>query len=289
MSILVDHDTRLLVQGIASRKGAAYTECMVACSSCIVAGVTFGQGGRWLAGVPVFDTVKEAVHATDANASLICVPASEAAEAILEAANAGLELIVYLPAGVPVQDMVLVKARLRNTSVCLIGPGSPGVFSPGKCVAGIIPQYIVQSGSVGVVSRSGSLAYEVTWLLTQAGFGQSTILGIGGGSIVGTGFVDILAMFEDDPLTDQVVLIGEIGGQEEEMAAFFVADRMTKPVVAFVTGQTAPPGRHMGHAGAIIEEFAGTAQHKIEALESARVRVARSLDEIPGLLERGSH
>ncbi len=285
MSILVDQQTRLLVQGITAPEGLAYVEHMVAAGSPIVAGVTFGQGGTWYGSLPVFDTVKEAVQATDANATVVCVRGSEAAEAILEAADTGLTLIVCVPAEVPVRDMVLVKAHLRGTPVRLIGPGSSGVCSPGKCNMGIIPGYIARSGSVGIVSRSSSLAYEVTWLLTQAGLGQSTILSIGGGMIVGSGFAEILAMFEDDPATEEVVLIGEIGGQEEEMAAQFVADRMTKPVVALITGQTAPPGRQMGHAAAVIEELAGTAQYKTEMLQKAGVRVARCADELPTLLE----
>jgi succinyl-CoA synthetase alpha subunit len=256
----------------------------------------------------VFDAVKAAVRATDANASLVCVSASEAMEAILEDLDAGVRLIVCLTPGVPIHDVVRVHARLQGCApdglaggrmygsgagllggepVHLIGPGSPGVFSPGKCVAGIIPQHILSPGSVGVVSRSGSLAYEVTWQLTQAGFGQSTILGIGSGSVACTGFVDVLAMFEDDPSTKQVVLIGEIGGRGEELAAEYVRDRMSKPVVAFIAGQTAPPGRRMGHEGAIIEEYAGTAQLKIDALEAAGVRAARSPSEVPDLLERG--
>jgi succinyl-CoA synthetase alpha subunit len=286
MSVLVGASTRILVQGIASREGAIYASRMMAYGTHIVAGVSFGRGGTWFASVPVFDTVQEAVRATDADTALVCVPASEAAEAILEAADAGLALVICITASVPVHDLMLVRAYLRGRDTRLIGPGSPGVFAPGQCVAGIIPPHIVRPGSVGVVSRSGSLAYEVTWLLTQAGFGQSTILGIGGGTIVGTGFVDVLSMFEGDPMTQQVVLVGEIGGQQEEEAAAYVADRMTKPVVAFVTGQTAPAGRQMGHSGAIIEEFAGTAQHKIEALQVAGVRIARSPDEIPSLLER---
>lgn len=307
MSILVNGGTRLLVQGIDSREGTLYAEHMLACGTRVVAGVSPGHGGTWCAGLPVFGTVKEAVHATDANASLLCVPASEATESILEAADAGLRVIVCVTSGVPAQDMVRVKAYLRSvvsvglvyafeggvrirgrgTPVYLIGPGSPGVFSPARCMVGAMPAYIAKPGKIGVLSRSGSLACEVTWLLTQAGFGQSTIVGSGNGPIVGTGFVDVLSMFEDDPLTEQIVIVGEIGGQEEEMAAAFIPDRLTKPVVAFVTGQHAPSGRRMGHAGAIVGDYAGTAQLKIDALESAGVRVARSLDEIPGLLERG--
>jgi succinyl-CoA synthetase alpha subunit len=260
----------------------------MACGTHIAAGVAFGHGGTWHDSIPVFDTVREAVHATDANTSLICVPPNEAAEAILEAADAGLELILCTASGVPIRDMVQVKAYLRTSTVSLIGPDSPGVFSPGTCLAGLIPFGITKPGTVGVVSRSSSLAYEVVWLLTQEGFGQSTIVGIGSGPIAGTSFVDVLDMFEGDPVTGQVVLVGEIGGYEEERAAAFVADRMTKPVVAYIAGQTAPAGRQMGHAGAIIETLADTAQHKIEALERAGVRVARSPSEIPSLLERKS-
>lgn len=308
MSILVDQDTRLLVHGISSRRGTATVEHMLACGTRVACGVASGQEGTWVSGVPVFDTVKEAVRATDANASLLCVAASEVMEAILEDVDAGVRLIVCLTAGVPIHDIVRVQARLLGCGpnglspgspyesgvslrgaepVRLIGPGSPGVFSPGRCVAGIVPQQILRPGSVGVVSRSGSLAYEVTWHLTQAGLGQSTVLGIGSGAIACTGFVDVLAMFEDDPSTEQVVLIGEIGGRGEEMAAEYVRDRMSKPVAAFIAGQTAPPGRRMGHEGAIIEEYTGTAQLKIDALEGAGVLVARSPSEIPGLLERG--
>jgi succinyl-CoA synthetase alpha subunit len=307
MSILVNEDTRLLVHGIASREGAVYTERMLACDTHIVAGVTAGEGGTWAAGVPVFDTVREAVRATDANASLVCVSASEAMDAILESADAELPLIVCATASVPVQDMVQIRSYLRYVAgaalpsplasqgrayeqprqAILIGPASPGVFSPGKCMVGAAPEGIFAPGSVGVLSRSGSLAYEATWLLTQAGLGQSTVLGIGDGLIVGAGFVDILAMFEDDPLTEQVVLIGEIGGYGEEIAASFVADRMTKPVVAFVVGHTAPAGRPMGHQGAIIEGYSGTAQAKIEALERAGARIAHTLDESIQLLKRG--
>ena len=286
MSILVNQDTRLLMQGIACHEGAMYTERMLAYGTRIVAGVAFGQGGTWFSSVPVFDTVKEAVHATDANASLVCMPPSDAADAILEAADAGLGLIVCIATGVPVRDMVRVKAYLGKRQIRLIGPSSPGVFSPGKCLAGIIAEYILSPGPVAVLSRSGSLAYEVTWLLTKAGFGQSTILGIGDGLIVGTGFVDVLAMVEDDPVTEQIVVIGEIGGREEEMAAAFIRDRVSKPVVAFVAGHTAPAGRRMGHQGAIIEGYTGTAQLKIDALRKAGARVARTVDEIPSLLGR---
>jgi succinyl-CoA synthetase alpha subunit len=284
---LVNRGTRLLLHGIASETGAVYAQRMLDQRTPVVAAVAIGQGGSWFAGVPVFDTVYEAIHATDANAALICVPAHQAAEAILETVDAGIKLVVCVTSHVPVSDMVQVKAYFRGKDVHLIGPGSPGVFAPGQCNVGAIAGHILLPGSVGVLSRSGSLAYEVTGLLTQAGIGQSTVLGIGDGLIVGTGFVDVLTMFEDDPLTEQIVLLGEIGGQEEELAAAFVRDRMSKPVVAFIVGQTAPPGRHMGHQGAIIEDYEGTALAKIEALDRAGVRIARTLEEIPALLGGG--
>ena len=287
MSILVTHRTRLLVHGVTTRRGEVYIERMRAQGTRVVATVTAGQGGMWHGGVPVFDTVKEAVHATDANAALVSVPARLAAEAVLEAADVGIGLIVCATSNVPVRDMIQVNAYFRSKPLCLVGPGSLGIFVPGQCVVGAVAQHILLPGTIGVLSRSGSLAYEVTWMLTQAGFGQSTVVGIGSGLIVGTGFVSVLAMFEDDPLTEQVVLLGEIGGQEEEMAAAFARDRMTKPVVAFVAGKTAPPGRRMGHQGAIVEGYSDTAQSKIDVLTRAGVRVARSLDEISDLLEKG--
>lgn len=287
MSILVNGTTRVLVHGATTREGEIYVERMLGGGTRAVAAVGIGQGGGWFSGVPVFETVVEAIHATDANAALVCVHPHDAAEAILETADAGIRLIVCATTRVPVRDMVQVEAYLRTRDVCLIGPGSPGVFTPGHCLMGAIAPDILRPGTVGVLSRSGSLAYEVTWLLTQAGFGQSTVLGIGDGLIVGTSFADVLAMFEDDPATEQVVLLGEIGGQEEEQSAAFVRDRMTKPVVAFVVGQTAPPGRRMGHQGAIIEGYSGLAQVKVDALHKAGARVARTLDEIPTLLQKG--
>jgi succinyl-CoA synthetase alpha subunit len=287
VSILVNRSTRLLLHGIATETGSVYARRMLDQGTPIVAAVAIGQGGTWFAGVPIFDTVHEAIRATDANATLICVPAHQAAEAILETADAGIKLIVCVTSHVPVSDMVCVKAYFRGKDVHLIGPGCPGVFAPGQCCVGAIAGHILLPGTVGVLSRSGSLAYEVTGLLTQAEIGQSTILGIGDGLIVGTGFVEVLTMFEDDPMTEQVVLLGEIGGQEEELAATFVRDRMSKPIVAFIVGQTAPPGRRMGHQGAIIEGYQGTAQAKIDALGRAGARIARTLDEIPVLLRRG--
>jgi succinyl-CoA synthetase alpha subunit len=259
---------------------------MISLGTNVVAAVSPGQGGTWVTGVPVFDSVKEAVRATNANAVLVSAPAHQAAEAILESLDAEISLIVCATSKVPVRDMVEIRAYLQGKPFHLVGPGSPGIFVPGQCAIGVIAEHIVRPGSVGVLSRSGSLAYEVTWLLTCAGFGQSTILGIGDGLIVGTGFVDVLAMFEDDPMTKQVVLLGEIGGQEEESAAEFIRDHMSKPVVALVVGQTAPAGRRMGHQGAIIEGYSGTAQIKIDALDRAGARIARSPEEITTLLEK---
>ena len=285
MSILVNGGTRLLVHGAHTREGEIYANRMLAQGTAVVAAVAAGRGGAWVESVPVFESVQEAIRATDANAALICAEPQEAAEAILESADGGIDLIVCATSKVPVHDMVQIKAYLAHRDVRLIGPGSPGVFTPGQCAVGAIAPGILRPGSVGVLSRSGSLAYEVTWLLTQAGIGQSTVVGIGDGLIVGTGFAELLAMFEDDPATQQVVLLGEIGGQEEEQSAEVIRDRMSKPVVAFVVGHTAPPGRRMGHPGAIIEGYSGLAQVKIDALAKAGVRVARTLSEIPGLLE----
>jgi succinyl-CoA synthetase alpha subunit len=285
MSILVHSDTRLLVHGVHTREGRVYIERMVAQRTSVVAAVAVGQGGAWIENVPVFESVQEAVRATDANAALICTEPQEAAEAILESADGGIGLIICTTSRVPVHDMVQVKAYLGRRDVRLIGPGSPGVFTPGQCAVGAIAPGILRPGTVGVLSRSGSLAYEVTWLLTQAGIGQSTVVGIGDGLIVGTSFAELLAMFEDDPATQQVVLLGEIGGQEEEHSAEVVRDRMSKPVVALVVGHTAPPGRRMGHPGAIIEGYSGLAQVKIDALAKAGARVAHALSEIPDLLE----
>jgi succinyl-CoA synthetase alpha subunit len=242
----------------------------------VVAGVTPGKGGERFDGVPVFDSVREAVAETGANSSAIFVPAPFAADAILEAAAAGLALVVCITEGIPTLDMALVKAHLQGMSTRLIGPNCPGVITPGVAKLGIMPGAIHKPGPVGVVSRSGTLTYEAVQQLTALGLGQSTCIGIGGDPIPGTGFVDCLELFEADPQTEAVVLIGEIGGQEEERAARFIAERVTKPVAAYVSGVTAPPGRRMGHAGAVISGGVGTAEEKIEALEAAGVRVARS-------------
>ena len=288
MSILVDRDTRLLVQGITSRKGQSCVERMLANGTPVVAGVAEAQGGMWVNGVPVFDSAKEAVAATSANASVLCVPADQVCEALLEEIDAGLEMIVCLTASVPVWDMVLVRSFIRDRPLHLIGPDSVGVFTPGQCLAGVVSEQILKPGNVGVVSRSGSLTYEVAWQLTSAGLGQSTVVCTGSGLIVGIGIVDVLAMFEDDPVTEQVVIVGEIGGQEEGMAAEFVRDHMSKPVVAFVAGKTSPPGRRMGHAGAVVEGYAGSARSKMEAFERAGAYVARTIAQIPDLLERNA-
>ncbi|GAB4515135.1 MAG: succinate--CoA ligase subunit alpha [Anaerolineae bacterium] len=284
MSILVNRDTRLLVQGITGREGLFHTQQMIEYGTRVVAGVTPGKGGEWVAGVPVFDTVQEAVEATDANASIIYVPARFAPDAIIEAADAGIGLIVCITEGIPVLDMVQVKAYLDRLNVRLIGPNCPGVITPGEAKVGIMPGHIHIPGSIGIVSRSGTLTYEVVYALTERGLGQSTAVGIGGDPIIGTDFIDVLRLFEEDPGTDQVVLIGEIGGTDEERAAEFIASYMSKPVTAFIAGQTAPEGKRMGHAGAIISGGTGTAAEKIKALQEAGVQVARHPIEIAELV-----
>jgi succinyl-CoA synthetase alpha subunit len=284
MSILVDKSTRLLVQGITGREGEFHTRQMLDYGTKVVAGVTPGKGGLEVAGVPVFNTAKEAVNATGANTSIIYVPARFAPDAIYEAADAGIALIVCITEGIPTQDMIKVKAYLDQRGTRLIGPNCPGVITPGEVKVGIMPGHIHQPGSVGVVSRSGTLTYEVVYDLTSHGLGQSTCVGIGGDPIPGSDFIDILTLFEEDVATEKVVLIGEIGGTAEEKAADFIASEMTKPVVAFVAGRTAPPGKRMGHAGAIIQGGMGTAADKIAALEAVGVKVARYPGEIPGLL-----
>jgi succinyl-CoA synthetase alpha subunit len=284
MAILVDRDTRLLVQGITGREGLFHTEQMIEYGTNVVGGVTPGKGGEWVLGKPVFDTVKSGRDSTGANASVIYVPAAFAADAIYEAVDAGIELIVCITEGIPILDMMKVRARLDQSDSRLIGPNCPGLLTPGQAKVGIMPGHIAMPGSVGVVSRSGTLTYEAVFALTQRGIGQSTCVGIGGDPVNGTSFIDVLALFEDDPATEKVVLIGEIGGQDEEKAAQFIASRMTKPVVAFIAGQTAPPGRRMGHAGAIVEGGSGTAADKIAALNEAGVKVAAHPEQIPDLL-----
>ncbi|HEY75445.1 MAG TPA: succinate--CoA ligase subunit alpha [Thermoflexia bacterium] len=286
MAILVDKNTRLLVQGITGREGEFHSRQMLEYGTQVVAGVTPGKGGQFACDgrVPVFDTVAEAVEATGANTSVIYVPARFAPDAILEAADAGIGLIVCITEGIPVMDMIQVKAYLDQKGVRLIGPNCPGLLSPGQAKVGIMPGHIATPGPVGVVSRSGTLTYEVVYALTARGIGQSTCVGIGGDPIIGTRFVDVLEMFEADPQTEQVVMIGEIGGNDEEIAAKFIAERMTKPVVAFIAGRTAPPGKRMGHAGAIIEGGTGTAAEKIAALEAVGVHVAEHPEQIAELI-----
>jgi len=284
VSILVDRSTRLLIQGITGREGAFHTREMLDYGTKVVAGVTPGKGGMDVAGVPVFNTVKEAVETTRANTSVVYVPARFAPDAIYEAADAGISLIVCITEGIPTLDMIRVKAYLDQRGARLIGPNCPGVTTPGQAKVGIMPGHIHQPGSVGVVSRSGTLTYEVVYDLTAHGLGQSTCVGIGGDPILGSDFIDILTLFEEDAATEKVVLIGEIGGTDEERAADFIASEMTKPVVAFIAGRTAPPGKRMGHAGAIIQGGTGTASEKIAALEAVGVKVARYPGEIPDLL-----
>ncbi|OQX64457.1 MAG: succinate--CoA ligase subunit alpha [Anaerolineaceae bacterium 4572_5.1] len=286
MSILVNKDTRLLVQGVTGNEGLFHTKQMMDYGTNVVAGVTPGKGGEWaLDGkVPVFDSVKIAAEATGANASVIFVPARFAADAIFEAADAGLDLVVCITEGVPVKDMMRVRAYIDQLETRLLGPNCPGLLTPGEAKVGIIPGNIAIPGNVGAVSRSGTLTYEVLYALKQKGMGASTCVGIGGDPVNGTNFIDVLSMFEDDPQTDKVVLLGEIGGTDEEKAAEFIATKMTKPVAAFIAGQTAPPGKRMGHAGAIIQSGAGTAEDKIKALEAAGVRVAKHPEELPDLL-----
>jgi succinyl-CoA synthetase alpha subunit len=287
MSILVDKNTRLLGQGITGHEGLFHTQEMVNYGTQVVAGVTPGKGGEWLLDgkIPVFDSVRLAVEATGANTSVVFVPARFAPDALFESADAGIALIVCITEGIPIQDMMRVCNYLDQKGVRLIGPNCPGVLTPGEAKVGIIPGDIAIPGNVGVVSRSGTLTYEVLYALKEVGIGATTCVGIGGDPINGTDFIDVLSMFEADPHTEKVVLIGEIGGNDEENAAEFIADHMTKPVVAFIAGQTAPPGKRMGHAGAIIESGSGLAEDKIKAFQAVGVRVAKHPEEIPSLLE----
>ena len=280
MSILVDRSTRVIVQGLTGREGSFQTQQMIDYGTKIVAGVTPGKGGTEHLGVPVFNTVVEAVRETGANAAITIVPPPSAADAILEAADAGLPLVICIAEGVPVLDMVHVAAALRNSKTRLIGPNCPGIISPGKCKIGIMPGFIHKQGHVGVVSRSGTLTYETVGQLTALGIGQSTCIGIGGDPIIGTSFLDAIKMFNDDPETHAIVMIGEIGGNAEEIAADFIKKHVKKPVVGFVAGQTAPPGRRMGHAGAIISGGQGTAKEKYAALRAAGIHTVQSPADI---------
>lgn len=286
MSILINKETRVLVQGITGKEGLYHSELMRAYGTKIVAGVTPGKGGDWVLDekVPVFDTVQTAVKATGADVSVIFVPAKFAFDSIYEAIDSQVPLIVCITEGIPAMDMLKIKSILRTSSTVMIGPNSPGLITPGESKVGIIPGNITQPGSIGVVSRSGTLTYEVLFALKQKKMGVSTCVGIGGDAIIGSGFTDLLMMFDQDPHTEKVVLIGEIGGKEEDIAADFIATEMTKPVVAYIAGRTAPKGKRMGHAGAIIEGRAGSAAQKIELFRKAGVKVAEYPEDIPALL-----
>jgi succinyl-CoA synthetase alpha subunit len=288
MSVFVDRDTKLVVQGITGRDGSFHARQMLEYGTAVVAGVTPGKGGQTFeARVPVFNTVAEAVEATRANTSVIYVPARFAADAIYEAADAGVRLVVCISEGVPVLDMTQVMPYLRERGVRLIGPNCPGAISPGKAKVGIIPGQICREGNIGVVSRSGTLTYEVVHQLSRTGYGQSTCVGIGGDPIIGTNFIDCLEAFQSDPETDAIVMIGEIGGTDEQDAAEYARAHVAKPIVGFIAGQTAPPGRRMGHAGAIISGASGTAAEKMAAFERAGVSVMkRPADVVPLLRER---
>ena len=284
MAIIVDSSTRLLVQGITGREGSFHTARNKSYGTSVVAGVTPGKGGEDVEGIPVFDTVRTAVAETEPNTAMVFVPARFAADAIYEAVDAGIETVICITEGIPAHDMLRVYNYVRPRGITLVGPNCPGVLSPGKANVGIIPAEIFQEGSVGLVSRSGTLTYQIGHELTQLGIGQSTIVGIGGDPVVGSSFLDVLARFEDDPETEYVVMVGEIGGAEEEKAAEFIESEMTKPVVAYIAGFTAPPGKTMGHAGAIISGASGTAQAKKEALERHGVRVGTNPTEVARLV-----
>ncbi len=276
MSILVDTNTRLVVQGITGKEGSFHTQKCIEYGTKVVAGVTPGKGGMKVENVPVFNTVEEAVRKEGANTSIIFVPPAFSADAVMEAADAGIALVVCVTEGIPTLDMVKVMEYLSHKKTRVIGPNTPGVISPGKCKVGIMPGFVHREGSIGVVSRSGTLTYEAVAQLTERGLGQSTCLGIGGDPVLGTSFIDCLKLFEEDPETEGVVLIGEIGGTAEEETSVFIKEHFSKPVVAFIAGQTAPPGKRMGHAGAIIAGGTGTAAEKIAALTSAGIAVAPS-------------
>jgi succinyl-CoA synthetase alpha subunit len=285
VSILVDRDTRVLVQGITGREGSFHTEQMVEYGTNVVSGVTPGGKGKSVAGAPVFDTVADAVAETAPNVAIIFVPARFAPDAIYEAIDNGLPLVVCITEGIPVADMVPIYARAQNRGTRLLGPNCPGLITPDEAKVGIMPGFIHTPGPVGVVSRSGTLTYEVVDALSRAGTGQSTAVGIGGDPVIGTSFVDVLGLFEADPATEAIVMIGEIGGNDEETAAQFIQEFVTKPVVGFIAGQTAPPGKRMGHAGAIISGGKGAASDKIKAMEAAGIVMAQSPAELGTTLQ----
>jgi len=285
MSILINESTRLIVQGITGRDGKFHTNKMLAYGTKIVGGVTPGKGGMDVSGIPVFNSVYEAVEKTQANTSIIFVPASFAADAIKEAADAGIKLIICITEGIPTLDVVEAYRFVQLKGAMLIGPNCPGLMSPEKSLVGILPSQIFKKGNIGIISRSGTLTYEVVYLLTTSGMGQSSAIGMGGDPVVGLYFRELLEMFQNDPDTDAIVMIGEIGGNAEEQAAGYIKEHVTKPVVGFIAGRSAPPGKQMGHAGAIISSGSGTVAEKVAALEAAGVTVAKEPSEILGMLK----
>jgi succinyl-CoA synthetase alpha subunit len=285
MSILINKDTKVIVQGITGRDGAFHALKMKSYGTNITGGVSPGKGGSNVDGIPVFNTVEEAVKNTGANVSVIFVPAPFASDAILESSFAGVELVVCITEGIPVQDMMKAINVLKRNNTRLIGPNCPGLITPDECLSGILPGMIFRRGNVGLISRSGTLTYEVVNMLTESGLGQSTCVGMGGDPVTGMYFIDLLELYENDPETEAVILIGEIGGDAEEQAASWIKEKMTKPVVAFIAGQSAPPGKRMGHAGAIISSGTGTAEEKIKAFNAAGVPVAKEPGDIPGLVK----
>lgn len=286
MSILINKDTKVIVQGITGRTGAAHTKLMIEYGSRMVGGVTPGRGGEEVHGLPVYDSVAEAQHKVGVDASVIYVPPAGAADSILEAIDANVPLVIAITEGIPVRDMVRVKERLKGSASRLIGPNCPGVITPEECKIGIMPGYIHKKGRVGVVSRSGTLTYEAVWQLTELGIGQSTCVGIGGDPVNGTNFIDVLKLFKDDPDTDGIIMIGEIGGSAEEEAAAWVKANLDKPMCGFIAGRTAPPGRRMGHAGAIVSGGAGTSEAKVAAFEDAGIEVVPTPSDMGATMKR---